>query len=83
MESEDEWPKHWGDIQQSDAYESGELNVASLSMSMYMEFCDGLRAYGGTLYASIDLGRDTEGNRDKWYPFEMYVREVLHNEYNE
>lgn len=66
----DEWPKAWDDILYRRHKEDGDTLVSSEG---WFQFTDGLRSYKGTLYASIDIGRESDENRDCWVPFERYL----------
>lgn len=78
----DGWPKEWSEVRGKSNNEDGGVLYIDTN---WMEYQQGLRGYQGTLYACIDLGRDTDENRDLWMPFEQYVlyciKEGLDNEF--
>lgn len=65
---EEEWPKPWSEIKPP-VDDQIHFHVAS----GHMQFMDGMRGFEGTLYVSVDVGDDTEENRDLWMPFRLYI----------
>lgn len=69
---QNEWPKEWSKITE---------DTDNLSFhTQYIEYQEGMRGYKGTLYVSIDVGKDTHENRDLWFPFEMYIVHIASKE---
>lgn len=75
-DAEREWPKPWSDIKPWPG--AGESRTIMNLGEFHMEFTDGLRGYDGTLYASVDLGSETDENRDLWLPFDLYINRLVH-----
>lgn len=66
-----EWPKPWSGIKEPVNPE----NKSPFKFSNpHLELMDGLRGYDGTLYLSVDIGHETDENRDLWVPFDIYLQ---------
>lgn len=66
----DEWPKPWDEIQPSP--DTDQFTVRSMS-DKYIQYGTTMRGYQGTLYVPVDVGRETDENRDLWLPLERYL----------
>ena len=65
------WPAPWGEITEPENTDG--VHVRELGHS-YMQYQEGMRGYDGTLYVSVDVGSETDENRDLWMPFDVYIR---------
>lgn len=71
FEFDDEWPKSWSEINEQPDTEGPTYLAIKDS---YYRYQDGVRGYNGTLYVSVDVGRETEENSDRWMPFDEFVQ---------
>lgn len=65
-----EWPKTWAEIRDAHGSHEGD----PFNADSWVLFDEGLRAYKGTMYASVDIGRETEETRDEWLPLSLYIK---------
>ncbi|QCC57241.1 hypothetical protein [Natrinema thermotolerans] len=75
--SDSEWPKTWSEIRTG---LGDDEKTPFAPQDQWVNFIDGMRGYDGTLYVSVDVGHETDENRDLWLPFDEYINHQLESD---